>query len=654
MDSGRSSFEVVWRPPEDMVAQSNLWRFIDSTRLGSYEALLARSIEETEWFWSASMADLGVEWYAPYRQVLDDARGFPWCRWFLGGKVNLAHNCLDRHARLRPAATALVWEGDGGETRSLSYGELDREVCRLAAGLRALGLQRGEVAALYMPMVPEVVIALLALWKIGAVGVPIFSGFGPEALAVRLEDCRARLLFTSDGGFRRGEQIPIKQRADEALAAAPSVRTSVVLRRTGASVPWVRGRDVAWADLVSGRGEEGETERLDSEAPCLILYTSGTTGRPKGAIHTHGGLVATVPRELAYYFDCKPSDRFFWLTDIGWMMGPWEIIGVLFQGAALVIYEGAPNWPDPDRLWKIVDRHRLTHLGVSPTAVRMLRRAGDDRVQRHGLESLRILGSTGEPWDPESYLWFFRKVGRSRSPVINISGGTELMGCLLVCPPIAEIKTCSFRGPGLGMAVDVVDSEGRSVRGEVGYLVCRKPSPSMTRGLLNDPERYLETYFSRWPGVWFHGDWASVDPDGYWFIHGRADDTIKVAGKRTGPAEIEAALIAHPAVSEAAAIGVPDPLKGEAVVCFVVLRTAFAAGEALALELADEVARRLGKTLRPERIEFVEALPKTRSAKIVRGAIRRRYLGLDPGDLSSVENPGALESIPPRADGGSC
>jgi len=321
---------------------------------------------------------------------------------------------------------------------------------------------------------------------------------------------------------------------------------------------------------------------------------------------------------------------------------------VLFAGATLVIYEGAPNWPEPDRLWKLAERHEVTQLGVSPTAVRMLRRAGDAWIPRHGLEALRILGSTGEPWDPESYHWLFHAVGRGRAPIINISGGTELMGCLLASPPITEIKSCSFRGPGLGMAVDVVDDRCRSVRGEVGYLVCRKPAPSMTRGLLGDPERYIETYFSRWPDVWFHGDWASVDRDGFWFIHGRADDTIKVAGKRTGPAEIEAALIAHPAVSEAAAIGVPDPLKGEAVVCFAVLAPGAAPGADLARELSDSVVRQLGKTLRPERIEFVDALPKTRSAKIVRGAIKRRYLGGDPGDVSSVENPAALASIPVR------
>jgi acetyl-CoA synthetase len=368
-------------------------------------------------------------------------------------------------------------------------------------------------------------------------------------------------------------------------------------------------------------------------------------------VHCHGGLLAVVPREHAYFFDLGPDERFFWLTDIGWMMGAWEIIGVLFQGATLVIYEGAPNWPDPGRLWRLVERQRITHLGVSPTAVRVLMRAGDAPVQGSDLTSLRILGSTGEPWDPESYRWFFERAGGARCPVINISGGTELMGCLLVSLPIAELRPCAFSGPGLGMDVDVVDAEGRPVRGEVGYLVCRKPSPSMTRGFLNDPQRYLETYFARWPGIWYHGDWASVDSDGFWFIHGRADDTIKVAGKRIGPAEIEGALARHPAVAEAAAFGAPDPIKGEAIVCVVVLGPDVLPAPELEGEIAGEVTRRLGKALRPARIVFAPMLPKTRSGKIVRAAIRRHYLGEPVGDLSSIENPEALDALPVRTSG---
>ncbi len=638
--------EIIWKPYGDYLTKSNIRRLLDRCGIQDYAELLQRSIQDTEWFWDVSMKDLGVEWYEPYARVLDDSRGFPWCRWFESGKVNLVHNCLDRHKTVLKDRVALLWEGDGGETRQMTYGELYSEVCRAATALRASGVGCGDSVGIYMPMLPETVVALLAVWKVGAIAVPIFSGFGPEALAVRLYDAGSKLLFTADTSIRRGKRSPLKQHADLALRSVPSVRTSVVFKRTGAQVPWTEGRDVWWDDFLRIGSEEAPTERLQSEALCLIIYTSGTTGRPKGTLHTHGGVIAQVPRELSYFMDVKPGDRFFWLTDLGWMMGPWEIIGATFLGATVFLFEGAPNWPNPNRLWKLVERHGLTHLGVSPTAIRLLLRAGDDWVQRHDLSSLRILGSTGEPWDTESYLWLFRKVGHERCPIINISGGSELMGCLLACTPVAPLKPCSFQGPGLGMDVDVFDEAGKPVRNAVGHLVCKKPAPSMTRGFLNDPQRYLDTYFSRWPNIWYHGDWARVDEDNLWFILGRADDTIKIAGKRTGPAEIEGALLAHPAVSEAAAIGVPDDLKGAAVVCFVVLKAGFEARDELAAALSDQVVAQLGKTLRPERVHFVSGLPKTRSAKIVRSAIKRRYLGQDPGDVSSLENIEALYAIP--------
>jgi acetyl-CoA synthetase len=385
---------------------------------------------------------------------------------------------------------------------------------------------------------------------------------------------------------------------------------------------------------------------MESEDFALILYTSGTTGQPKGAVHTHGGCLAQMGKELGYHFDLRSDDRFFWLTDIGWMMGPWMIIGVHLFGGTILIMEGAPDHPQPDRLWEIIERHRVTIFGISPTAIRMLMRAGDAWVDRHDLSSLRILGSTGEPWDVESYRWFFHKAGRGRIPIINISGGTEIVGCFLAPLPITPLKACTLRGPGLGMDVDVFDDQGSPVRGQRGHLVCKKPAPSMTRGFWKDPDRYLETYWSRWPDVWFHGDWAYIDRDGYWFLEGRSDDTIKVAGRRTGPGEIEEALIAHPAVSEAAAIGAPDPVKGEEVVGFVVLRPGYTPDETLREELKEQVVRALGKTMRPKTIRFVTDLPKTRSAKIVRRVIRAKYLGqADLGDLSSIENPQAIEEI---------
>lgn len=422
----------------------------------------------------------------------------------------------------------------------------------------------------------------------------------------------------------------------------------IVVKRTGQDIPWAGGKDFWWHDVLSKQSPACGTYPVDSEHTAMILYTSGTTGRPKGCVHTHGGALVQIAKELKYAFDVKKGDRFFWFTDMGWMMGPWEVIGVLFQGATLFIYEGAPDYPKPDRVWEMIERHRLTHLGISPTAIRALKKYATGFAEKHPMESLRILGSTGEPWDPESYAWFFENVGKKRCPIINISGGTELVGCLLSPYPVAELKSCTLRGPGLGMDIDVFNEEGKSVQGEVGYLVCKKPFPSMTRGFLKDRERYLETYFSKWKDVWYHGDWALKDKDGFWFLQGRADDTIKIAGKRVGPAEVESALNAHPAVAESAAIGVPHEVKGETLVCFVVLKDPQKVPDTCCAELKEAVIRVLGKTLAPEKIEFVPALPKTRSAKIVRSAIRKKYLGEAIGNLASVENPEALEVIKPR------
>jgi len=613
----------------------------------SYEALHAWSVDDIGRFWDVALEDLGLSWYEPYEQTYDASAGFPWTRWFVGGKTNIVLNCLDRHVEGgRGDAEALRGEGDDGATRSLSYAELRDEVNRLAGLLRELGVQPGDRIGIYMPMVPEVVVALFACFQVGAVAIPVFSAFGSEALAVRMNDAQAVLLFTADGGFRRGKVAPVKPAADAAVAQVPSIRHQIVLRRTGAEVPMQAGRDLWWDEHVAERAPDGKTEVLEAEAPAMILYTSGTTGKPKGTVHTHAGCLATMNKELGYAFDVKPGDRFFWLTDIGWMMGPWEMIGVASLGASLLIYEGAPNWPQPDRLFEIVARHRITQLGIAPTAIRLLRRAGDDLADGHDLSSLRSIGSTGEPWDPESWMWCFEHVGEGRCPIINISGGTELVGCHLSPLPITALKPCTLRGPGLGMDVDCFDEDGNSIRGSVGHLVLKQPAPSLTKSFLGDDARYLATYFERFgENVWYHGDWAFVDEDGFWFLQGRSDDTINVAGKRVGPAEVEAAIVEHPAASEAAAVGVPDDLKGEDVVVFVVLKPGAEESEALRRELSDAVVASLGKTLRPKDVRFVDALPKTRSAKIVRGVIKRRWLDQDVGDLASVENPDAVEAI---------
>ena len=643
-----SAPKVIWRPNEDFLNNSNVARLMKKNGLSGYRELIDWSVADISRFWKTALEDMGVDWYRPYDQLLDMSGGFPWAKWFVGGEVNIVHNCIDRHLNTtRRGQTALVWEGDGGEIRRFSYAEMSEEVSKLANAMRGMGIKPGDAVGIFMPMIPETVFAMFACFKVGAVAIPIFSGFGPEAVGERLAHAGARLVFTTNAGERRGKEVPVKPLLDEALNRETAVEKVVVFPRTGSEPPMTPGRDVRWVEFTHGQPKTAETERLAAEARALILYTSGTTGRPKGTIHTHGGLLATTAKEVGYCMDYRAGDIFFWVTDIGWMMGPWEFIGVQFHGGTFFIFDGAPNWPEPDRLWRMIEHHRVTSFGVAPTAIRLFASSGDAWVDNRDLSSLRILGSTGEPWDPESYMWFFEKVGGGRCPIMNISGGTELAGCLLQPYPVAELTPCSLGGQALGVDTDVFNEAGESVRNEIGHLVCKQPVPSMTKSFLNEDDRYIETYFSRWPGVWYHGDWAKVDENGQWYLYGRSDDTINVAGKRVGPAEVEAALIAHPAVVEAATIGTPHPIKGEALTCFAVLAPGYAPSNELREELKREAEKYLGKSLRPEEIKFVEALPKTRSAKIVRGAIKRIYLGedLDNIDTSSIEAPEFLMAI---------
>ncbi len=643
--------EVIWKPDRELAHSTNIARFMAKHGIKTHRELIERSIQDIHWFWPAMMEDLNFCWHTNWKKLLDkgDSKSFEWTKWFLGGRINIAHNALDRHAEDPKGAskTAFIWEGEDGRVEHWSYLKLQKESNRFANTLRALGLSRGDVVGLYMPMIPELMVAFWGCIKAGCPFVPVFSGFGPAALGVRLEDAEAKLLLTADVSYRRGKEVDLKMVCDEAAAGLSHLKHIMVVKRSPKhGIPFQSGRDVWWHETVPQGSDDFDTEPMESEDTAMILYSSGTTGKPKGTVHTHAGALAQIAKELGYAFDVKPNDRFFWVTDIGWMMGPWQFIGVQFHGATHVLFEGAPNYPQPNRVWDMVDRHNLTHLGISPTLIRLLMRDGLDPIKKHTLASLRILGSTGEPWDPDSYMWFFENIGHAKCPIINISGGTEMVGCLLSPLPIAPLKACSLQGPGLGMDVDVLDEEGNPVRDEVGHLVCRQPCPSFTRGFLKDPNRYLDTYFSKWPDMWYHGDWARIDNEGFWFLHGRSDDTIKVAGKRTGPAEIESALIEHPAVSEAAAVGVPHEIKGETPVCFVVLAPGNEPSESLREELKEQVVRYHGKTLRPQDLRFVSGLPKTRSAKIVRRVIRKKYLHeSDLGDLSSIENPEVVDEI---------
>lgn len=641
----------IWEPSRAFIEKTNAYSFMQRLGIGSYGDFIRYSQEHLEKFWDEMARELGIEWFEPYQQVLDASRGVEWARWFVPGKLNIAWNCLDRHANgAARDSLAIIWEGEDGATRELTFGQLQGETDRLAHALRHLGLAPGDRVALYMPMVPEVVTILYACFKLGLIAVPIFSGFGYGATAARLRDSGAKVLFTADFLARRGRLIPLKERADEALAQGCVVEKVVVLRYKGGDIPWTGGRDVWWHELVAVQQEGGLRDcpaiPLDSEAPCLLLYTSGTTGNPKGVVHTHAGALAQTAKEIYLTFDHQPGDRFWWVSDIGWMMAPWEIIGNHHLGGAIVLYDGAPDHPNAERFWQMIERHRVTTFGISPSAIRLLMRKSGPGPDGFDLSSLRLLGSTGEPWDESSYRWFFDRVGRRRCPIMNISGGTEIIGGFLAPLPMQPLKACSLGGPSPGMATDVFDAQGLPVRGQLGYLVCTKPAPSMTRGVWNDPQRYLETYWSRWPGVWSHGDWAIVDADGQWFLHGRADESFNVSGRKVGPAEVEACLIAHAAVSEAAVIGVPDEITGEGVVAFVVLKLDAVLTASLTNVsgvLSDHVARSMGAAFRPRAIHAVPELPKTQSGKIVRRLIRQAYLREPLGDVSTVENPALLE-----------
>ena len=638
--------EIVWRPTQEVLEQANVVRLMRRLGFDTYRELQRRSAEDPEWFWPAAIDDMELEFSQPWDGVVDLSRGPEWATWFVGGKVNLAWNCVHRWAERTPEVAAATWESEDGKRHGLTYRELSERVTRFAEALVSLGVEPGDRVAYFLPMSPEVSIVSHACAHIGAVQVPVFSGFAAPAVAQRLQDSEAKVVVTADGSLRRGREVPMKEIVDEAVRESPSVEHVVVWQRLGRDdVPMAPGRDLFDADAMEGRPGTLEPLQVDSEHPYLLTYTSGTTGKPKGVVHVQGGFLVSITREVAYQADAKAGEVVHFVTDMGWIMGPWEVVGGNALGCTVLFAEGAPDWPAADRLWSLVERERIAVLGLSPTLTRALMPHGSELVERHNLASLRVLVTTGEPWNPEPYRWLHEVVGGGRCPIINCSGGTEVGACFLSACLAEPIKACSLGGPALGMAMDVVDPEGRPVREEVGELVCRKPFPGMTRGFWRDPERYLDTYWRRLPGVWVHGDWASVDEDGYWFLHGRSDDTLNIAGKRVGPAELESAVVAHPAVAEAAAVGVPHEVKGETAWIFCALVPGVAPSEELESELRGLVSAELGKAFAPERILFVGALPKTRSAKIVRRAVRAKAVGADPGDLSSLENPETLAEI---------
>jgi len=643
-----TSSEAVWWPDHDTVENANLTRFMRALGVESFEALNALSVADPAGFNDALIRFLDYRFQQPYEQVLDLSEGLPFANWCVGGSTNVVLNCIDRRrGSERYQQEALVWEGEDGSLSSWTFADLDRETCRLAWGLRRLGLGRGDVIGMYLPNLQHAAAAMLAVAKIGAILLPMFSGFGADAIAQRLNDGRAKALITVDGSLRRGKPVSAKSVVDEALTECPGVRHVVVLNHLATPHGWEEGRDHWWPELVAGAPEDYTqvpTEAMPADAPFLLMFTSGTSGKPKGVVHSHCGFPVKTALDLSICMDLKPEDRFLWMSDMGWLVGPILVFGGLQVGATVVLAEGAPNYPQPDRLWRLVERHRVSFLGLAPTVARLSMSIDPELLAQRDLSALRVIVSTGEAWTPEAWQWTFETIGKKRVPLLNYSGGTEVGG-ILTGTVIHPLKPSAFAGPVPGTGADVVDADGASVApGIKGELVMRSASIGLTRGLFHDRERYLESYWSRLPNIWVHGDFASRDADGMWYVHGRSDDTLKIAGKRTGPSEIEALLMATGLVNDAAAIGIPDPVKGTAIVCICIPRPGIDASD-MVKTLSAAVVAGLGGAFKPAKVVLVDDLPRTRNMKMMRRVVKSVWLSEDPGDLSTLVNPEAVDAI---------
>jgi len=637
-----SNFEFI--PTEKQIQESNIFQFMQKHNISSLDELSQKAKDDLEWFWESVDKDIGIVWDVPYTKTLDISKGIPWSKWFVNGKTNIYKSSVEKFAKLNPQKIAYHFVSEDGQTSKISYSELDSKVSKLANGLKSLGVKKGDVVAIYLPMIEEAILAILAASKIGAIQTVIFSGYSSESLHVRLQDCKAKILFISDGFYRKGKPISQKQTFEIAVKDTV-IKKTIVVSYKGIDTYEESEKIIFYDKIVSPQNVLCTTKILDSEDPLFILYTSGTTGMPKGVIHTHGGFSVFAGHQASYLIDMNQNDTLFWPADIGWITGlVWNLYGLLIIGASAVIYDGAFDFPTIDRIWKMLSDYQVTIFGISPTAVRLFKKNNVEPLKLYSLDKIKNIPTTGEPLDKDSWWWLFEKVGNKKIPIMNLSGGTEIGGAMLSVFPGMKLKPSTVGIPVPGMNLDVFDDNGNSIQKQNGYLVIKSPWPAMTRGLLNDNAKYLETYWSKFENVWFHGDYVYVDEDNLWYMRGRTDDVINISGHRMSTAEIEHTVISHKKISDAASIAIPDNITGEAIVVFFVTDDKLETG--LEPEISNYISEKIGKVARPKFIFQLSDLPKTRTGKIMRRLLKSKLLGKDLGDLSSLENPNVLDEIP--------